>query len=47
MGLSQTWVLREQLNGNASLLVVHGSALLVLLGIFAWRFGNLRMSRRR
>lgn len=47
MGLSQTWVLRDKLDGNASLLVVHGSALLILLAVFAWRFGNLRIARRR
>jgi lipopolysaccharide export system permease protein len=46
IGLSQTWILQGKLSGDASLVVVHGSAFLVLAGFFLWRFGGLRVSAR-
>jgi lipopolysaccharide export system permease protein len=47
IGLSQAWILRRQLDVVSSMLVVHGSALLILFAVFAWRFGNFRIARRR
>jgi lipopolysaccharide export system permease protein len=46
IGLSQTWILQGKLSGDASLVVVHGSAILVMAGFFLWRFGGLRIAAR-
>lgn len=40
MGLSQTWVSRGNMNVAESLLLVHGTALLVMVAAFWWRFGR-------
>ncbi len=39
IGISQSWVLRGQLNGTESLLVVHGVALAILALAFIMRYG--------
>jgi lipopolysaccharide export system permease protein len=42
IGLSQTWILQGKLNANGGLLVVHGTALMVLAGVYLWRFHGFR-----
>jgi lipopolysaccharide export system permease protein len=46
IGLSQTWILHSKMDGNTSLLVVHGSALLILLLVYISRFAGLRLPKR-
>ncbi len=47
IGLSQAWIFQGKLDGTSSLLVVHGTALVILLAVFTWRFANFRMPRLR
>ncbi len=44
-GLSQSWVAQGRLSGPEALGLVHGLALAVLAGLFAWRFGRFRPRR--
>ncbi len=43
IGLSQTWIMHGKLDANGGLLVVHGTALLVLASVFIWRFRGFRL----
>jgi lipopolysaccharide export system permease protein len=47
IGLSQTWIMHGKLSGNQVLLAVHGVALLVVMAVFAWRYGGFRKAALR